>query len=389
MSEELNPMQQESQNADQLAYEINFIKRQTYEYVLKASVDIGERLTAAKELVPHGQWTEWLAEKVDYSQSTANNFMRIYREYSDDQISMTGRTKSETFASLSYSQAVALFSLPEHQREEFVEQHDVSDMSIKELKEAIAAQKAAEAERDAARAETEAARILCTFAGSDNVQNIPGLTVTAATHTDGVDLNLKDNLHDFWDLARKAIQNDKIAISCEFDPMAKTITAVITNHAGETEITIEADLPNVTEQKFTLRDDYGSVNKVVVYNAKDDSQSQTFYASDYAPPVVQRVAEVTVEEGETFAAAAREKSAELMRKSDADNLIELTFRRNDRMIPDLHIGQPVRILKGGKEYHTILTGKNEKNSDSGGYVTLIFGGIRVDFTKILKLKGAI
>ena len=154
MSEELNPMQQESQNADQLAYEINFIKRQTYEYVLKASVDIGERLTAAKELVPHGQWTEWLAEKVDYSQSTANNFMRIYR-----QISMTGRTKSETFASLSYSQAVALFALPEHQREEFVEQHDISDMSIKELKEAIAAQKAAEAERDAARAETEAARM--------------------------------------------------------------------------------------------------------------------------------------------------------------------------------------------------------------------------------------
>lgn len=231
--------------------------------------------------------------------------------------------------------------------------------------------------------------ILRTFAGSDAVQNIPGLTVTAVTHTDGVDLNLKDNIHDFWDLARKAIQNDKIAISCEFDPMAKTITAVITNHAGESEITIEADLPNVTEQKFTLRDDYGSVNKVVVYNAKDDSQSQTFYASDYAPPAVQRVAEVTVEEGETFAAAAREKSAELMRKSDADNLIELTFRRNDRMIPDLHIGQPVRILKGGKEYHTILTGKNEKNSDSGGYITLIFGGIRVDFTKILKLKGAI
>ena len=159
MSEELNPMQQESQNADQLAYEINFIKRQTYEYVLKASVEIGERLSAAKELVPHGQWTEWLAEKVDYSQSTANNFMRIYREYSDDQISMTGRTKSETFASLSYSQAVALFALPEHQRGEFVEQHDVSDMSIKELKEAIAAQKAAEQAQAEAEQLAESARM--------------------------------------------------------------------------------------------------------------------------------------------------------------------------------------------------------------------------------------
>lgn len=155
----LQSLQRESQNADQLAYEINFIKRQTYEYVLKSSVDIGEKLSAAKELVPHGQWTDWLAEKVDYSQSTANNFMRIYREYSDDQISMTGRTKSQTFANLTYSQAVALFALPEHQREEFVEQHDVSDMSVKELKEAIAAQKAAEQAQAAAEQLAESARM--------------------------------------------------------------------------------------------------------------------------------------------------------------------------------------------------------------------------------------
>ena len=159
MNEESNPMQQESQNADQLAYEINFIKRQALETLLLASVQIGERLSNAKELVPHGQWTAWLKEKVDYSQSTADNLMRIYREYGDEQISLSGKSKSQTFANLTYSQAVALFALPEHQREEFVEQHDISDMSIKELKEAIAAQKAAEAERDAARAETEAARM--------------------------------------------------------------------------------------------------------------------------------------------------------------------------------------------------------------------------------------
>ena len=88
--------------------------------------------------------------------------------------------------------------------------------------------------------------ILGAFAGSDNVQNLPGLTVTAATHTDGVDLNLKDNIHAFWDLARKAIQNYKIAIVCDFDPAAKTITAVIENHSAESEITIEADLENIS-----------------------------------------------------------------------------------------------------------------------------------------------
>ena len=54
--------------------------------------------------------------------------------------------------------------------------------------------------------------ILGAFAGSDTVQNRPGLSVTALTHTDGVDLNLKDIIHAFWDLARKAMQNYKIAM---------------------------------------------------------------------------------------------------------------------------------------------------------------------------------
>lgn len=227
--------------------------------------------------------------------------------------------------------------------------------------------------------------ILGAFAGADAVQNIPGLTVTAATHTDGVDMNLKDNVHDLWDLARKVIQNSRIAIACDFSPQEKTINVVIENHSSEGEITLEADLPNISEQKFTIRDDWGDVNKVIIYNAKDPTQFQTFYASDYAAPTVQRVAEVTVEEGETFANAARTKSAELMRKSDADNLIELSFRTADKMIPEIETGRRVRILKNGKEYHSVLTGYAQK----GGTKTYIFGGIRIDLSKRLKLKGTI
>lgn len=227
--------------------------------------------------------------------------------------------------------------------------------------------------------------ILGAFAGGDSVQNIPGLTVTAATHTDGVDLNLKDNIHQLWDLARKIIQNNRIAIDCGFDPQAKTITVVIRNHSVESEITIEADLENITDQKFTIRDNWGDVNKVIIYNADNLSQSQTFTATDYAAPVVQRIAEVTVGEGETFANVARVKAAELMRTSDADNLIELTFRAADRIIPDIGIGRGVRILKAGKEYHSVLTGYSLK----GGMKTYIFGGVRIDLSKRLKLKGAI
>lgn len=128
-----------------IAGEINYIKRQAQQTLLAASVEIGRKLNEAKALVPHGMWEEWLTENVDYSQSTANNLMRIATEYGDEQVSLfSGKSNSETFAALTYSQAVALFALPMDQREEFVENHDMGDLSTRELKEEIAALKAKE-----------------------------------------------------------------------------------------------------------------------------------------------------------------------------------------------------------------------------------------------------
>lgn len=242
MSENLT-LQHEAQNADQLAYEINFIKRQTYEYVLKASVDIGERLTAAKELVPYGGWADWLKEKVDYSQSTANNLMRIYKEFSDDQISLSGKTKSQTFGNLTYSQAVALFALPEHQREEFVEQHDVSDMSVKELKEAIAAQKAAEAERDEAEeAQREAEEQL--DAANEQMKNL--------RHEIGTLKTEKGKISDKFDSlqARHNVEKEKTKrLQKELDAANEQLKELTSTHA---EISDEdrAEIEEAVERKF-------------------------------------------------------------------------------------------------------------------------------------------
>lgn len=128
-----------------IAGEINYIKRQAQQTLLAASVEIGRKLNEAKALVPHGMWEDWLTENVDYSQSTANNLMRIATEYGDEQVSLfSGKSNSETFASLTYSQAVALFALPMDQRQEFVKSHDMEDLSTRELKEEIAALKAKE-----------------------------------------------------------------------------------------------------------------------------------------------------------------------------------------------------------------------------------------------------
>lgn len=126
----------------QLAAEINFIKEQTARQVLTASIEIGNRLEQAKALVDHGQWETWLQENVSYSQSTAQNLMRIAREYGSNQLDITGRAPADIFGQLTYSQAVALFALPEAERAEFVETHDVTEMSTRELQQAIAEEKA-------------------------------------------------------------------------------------------------------------------------------------------------------------------------------------------------------------------------------------------------------
>ncbi|WP_274363731.1 DUF3102 domain-containing protein [Paenibacillus thermotolerans] len=121
-----------------IAAEINSIKDQTRSILLQASIEIGRRLVEAKAMVPHGEWGNWLEETVDYSQSTANNLMKIYQEYGNDQMSLFGdATNSQALGNLSYTQAVALLGIPAHEREKFVEEHDVESMSTRELQQAI------------------------------------------------------------------------------------------------------------------------------------------------------------------------------------------------------------------------------------------------------------
>ncbi len=131
-------------NLDTLAGEINSIKNQTRQMILNASIEIGRRLTDAKELCPHGQWGDWLKNKVDYSQRTAQNLMKIFEEYGNNQINLFGQPKTQALADLGYTQAVALLSLPSEEREEFVEENDIDNMTTRELQEAIREKKEAE-----------------------------------------------------------------------------------------------------------------------------------------------------------------------------------------------------------------------------------------------------
>jgi hypothetical protein len=132
-----------------IASEINGIKEQARAMVTYHSVEIGRRLVEAKGLLKHGEWEHWLETSVDYSQRTATNLMRIFKDFGNLPL-LGGGVKSQSLANLGYTQAVALLGLPADEREAFVESHDMEAMSTRELQQAIK-------ERDDAKA--EAARL--------------------------------------------------------------------------------------------------------------------------------------------------------------------------------------------------------------------------------------
>ena len=106
----------------------------------EAILTIGRCLIEAKEMLSHGEWLPWLTEQVEFSPRTAQNFMRLAREWSNTQ----------TLADLGASKALALLALPPEEREQFMEDHKVIDMSARQLEQAIK-------ERDEARAAAEQA----------------------------------------------------------------------------------------------------------------------------------------------------------------------------------------------------------------------------------------
>ncbi len=113
--------------------EINTIRDNARKVFLDAVVQIGTRLEEAKQLVPQGEWTAYLTDKLGYKPSTAQNYMRIAREFGGGQVSLSGKTAADAFAELSYSQILPLLGMAEEEREELAEEHDLPNMSSREI----------------------------------------------------------------------------------------------------------------------------------------------------------------------------------------------------------------------------------------------------------------
>lgn len=118
--------------------EIHAIKYQARVVALYVAVELGRRLVEAKELLPHGEWGDWLRDKADIKPSTANNYMRLYEEYGASQLTLFGASvKSQTLENLPMSKALLLLSVPAEEREEFAQDVNAEDLSVRELKATI------------------------------------------------------------------------------------------------------------------------------------------------------------------------------------------------------------------------------------------------------------
>ena len=137
---------QNNRTLEQVASEIRTITAS----MLVNIIEIGRRMAEAKEMLPYGEFGNWIKTNTDYSLSTANNFMRLFDAYGSPQQSLFGAELEDcqTFGKLSYSKALALLALPDAEaRAAFVEENDVESMTTRELQEAL--KKAEDAEKRA------------------------------------------------------------------------------------------------------------------------------------------------------------------------------------------------------------------------------------------------
>ena len=145
---------QTQRTPDIIGAEIRGLTQQAKTMTLWFGIEIGRRLTEAKEMLEHGQWLPYLKEQTEFSRSSAGRLMTLYKEYGAAQTSLFGAESNyPTLNNLSISNALRLLAVPEDEREEFAAEHDVEHMSARELDELI--KQRDEAEKRAARAEEQ------------------------------------------------------------------------------------------------------------------------------------------------------------------------------------------------------------------------------------------
>lgn len=134
--------------------EIRYIQNDVQQYAAQGALKIGERLCEAKELLGHGEFLPWIKEEFGWTDRTAQKLMAVYREFGDSQKSLFGpEINTKTYSDLPVSKLYLLISVPESEREDFVKENNVAEMSVREMEKLLREKKEAEDESREAHAE--------------------------------------------------------------------------------------------------------------------------------------------------------------------------------------------------------------------------------------------
>lgn len=103
--------------------------------ILANLLEVGRRFREAKEICPKGEWAKWVKDATGYEISMAENYIRIFKEYGGGQINLGGDFEnSQSIAALGVTKLLELAKLPADEREEFVEENNITqETTVKEL----------------------------------------------------------------------------------------------------------------------------------------------------------------------------------------------------------------------------------------------------------------
>lgn len=136
--------------------EIRYIQNDVQQYAAQGALKIGERLCEAKELLGHGEFLPWIKDEFGWTDRTAQKLMAVYREFGDSQKSLFGpEINTKTYSDLPVSKLYLLISVPESEREDFVKENNVSEISVREMEKLLREKKDAEDESREAHAELD------------------------------------------------------------------------------------------------------------------------------------------------------------------------------------------------------------------------------------------
>lgn len=127
----------ENKTTEELASETNLLYSQSEamaNMALMTLAQAGQRLKVIKSRLKHGEWEDWCAENLKFSKSKAEKVMALASRMLEENSVFS---KTEMFTDIGISKVYALLGAPEEVAEEVLQNPEISEMTVKELKEEI------------------------------------------------------------------------------------------------------------------------------------------------------------------------------------------------------------------------------------------------------------